>query len=191
MAGKSDNLTDPQERYVQELLIGKSQREAYRLAYPKSVKWKDSAVDSNASTLLANTKVQQRFSELKAVIAKKAEAKYMVTAERITEELARIAFSDIKDFLTFRTGKTVVGYDDDGEPIIDYAKIIDVMDSESVDGKVIQEISVDAKGTFKFKLHSKLDAIEKLNKMMGAYVEKKEEKIDQTITVNFNIPRPE
>jgi hypothetical protein len=57
-------LTTKQEKYVQGLIAGLSQREAYRKAYPNSNKWKDSAVDSNASTLMKNTKVSQRYNEL-------------------------------------------------------------------------------------------------------------------------------
>ena len=57
-------LTANQERYVQELVKGKSQRESYKIAYPNSKKWKPDSIDSNASTLLANAKVQQRYQEL-------------------------------------------------------------------------------------------------------------------------------
>ncbi|MEJ8752621.1 hypothetical protein WKS98_08345 [Lagierella sp. ICN-221743] len=58
-------LTDRQEIYVQELLNGKSQRQAYRIAYPKSKKWKDSTIDSRASKLFKDDKVFTRYSELK------------------------------------------------------------------------------------------------------------------------------
>lgn len=57
-------LTTKQEKYVQGLVAGLSQREAYKQAYPNSTKWKDSAIDSNASTLMKNTKVLQRYNEL-------------------------------------------------------------------------------------------------------------------------------
>lgn len=53
-------LTDRQEIYVQELLNGKSQRQAYRIAYPKSKKWKDSTIDSRASKLFKDDKVTQK-----------------------------------------------------------------------------------------------------------------------------------
>lgn len=58
-------LTEKQELYVQNLIKGMSQREAYRNAYPKSKKWKDSSVDSRASNLLKIDKVLTRFQELK------------------------------------------------------------------------------------------------------------------------------
>ena len=57
-------LTTKQEIFVQQLVAGQSQRQAYRKAFPSSKKWKDSAVDSNASALLQNAKVLQRYREL-------------------------------------------------------------------------------------------------------------------------------
>lgn len=59
-----DKLTPKQEMFVQGIFSGLSQRQAYREAFPNSKKWKDSAVDSNASILLQNTKVLQRYREL-------------------------------------------------------------------------------------------------------------------------------
>lgn len=61
---KNRMLTAKQEKYVQELIKGKSQREAYRIAYPNSVNWKDANVDSKASNLLKNDKVKARYNEL-------------------------------------------------------------------------------------------------------------------------------
>ena len=58
-------LTEKQELYVQNLIKGMSQREAYRNAYPKSKKWKDSSVDTRASQLLKTHKVLTRYQELK------------------------------------------------------------------------------------------------------------------------------
>jgi len=57
-------LTQKQERFVQELIKGKSQREAYRIAYPSSKKWKDNVVDVKALELLKNGKVKVRYEEL-------------------------------------------------------------------------------------------------------------------------------
>lgn len=57
-------LTDKREKFVQNLVKGMTQREAYKQAYPKSQKWKDSSVDSRASNLLKTNKVLTRFQEL-------------------------------------------------------------------------------------------------------------------------------
>ena len=76
---KGRMLTTKQERFVQELIKGKSQRQAYRIAYPSSKGWKDEAVDSKASTLFKNDKVKQRYDEL-----------YKKTEEKITYDAAEV-----------------------------------------------------------------------------------------------------
>ena len=57
-------LTTKQELFVQNLVAGQSQRQAYRKAFSSAEKWKDNAVDSAASRLLQNSKVSARYREL-------------------------------------------------------------------------------------------------------------------------------
>lgn len=176
-------LTDNQEKFVQELIKGKSQREAYRTAYPKSINWKDEVVDVNASKLFKNTKVLLRYNEIHDRLVKEAEDECIVTAKEVLRELKRIGFADIKDFLSFRTAKTVIAHDKEtGEPIIDFSPIIELIDSDLVDGKAIQEVSINARGTFSFKLHDKMSALDKLGKHLGLFADK--------IEVNGNINNP-
>ena len=58
------SLTSKQEKYVQGLVAGLSQRQAYREAYPNSMDWKDRTVDSRASELLKKSNVLGRYNEL-------------------------------------------------------------------------------------------------------------------------------
>ena len=60
------------ETFAQELAKGMSQRKAYRVAFPSSLKWKDETVDSKASALAKNDKVLARVTELKDVSSSKA-----------------------------------------------------------------------------------------------------------------------
>lgn len=57
-------LTPKQEKFVQNLVNGMSQRQAYRDAFPNSVKWKDNVVDSKASTMFNDGKILERYNEL-------------------------------------------------------------------------------------------------------------------------------
>ena len=183
-------LTEKQEKFIQELVKGKSQREAYRIAYPKSVDWKDETVDQNASKLMRHTKVLPRYNELKGRLVKEAEDECIVTAKEVLRELKRIGFADIKDYLSYKTAKTVVDRDPQtGEPVIDYQQIIDVLDSDQVDGRVIQEVSI-KRGTFTFKMYDKMAALDKLGKTLGMFTEKIETSGEQNIKINFGIPRP-
>lgn len=63
-------LTIKQEKFVQGLLEGLSQRESYKRAYTCD-NWTDKAVDENASKLFKNTKVRTRYTELMAQITDK------------------------------------------------------------------------------------------------------------------------
>ena len=58
-----DKLTLKQELFVQGIISGLSQRQAYRKAY-KAEKMSDETVDSKASELLKNGKVTVRYREL-------------------------------------------------------------------------------------------------------------------------------
>ena len=86
-------LTSQQEAFARAVAEGKSQAEAYRTAYPRSNDWKDSAVWSEASRLMAAPKVSARVAELQAEIAKqvcieKAEVVRLL-ASVLTRELVR------------------------------------------------------------------------------------------------------
>lgn len=62
--GGSVSLTAKEEKYVQGLVAGLSQRQAYLKAYPNSKEWKDRTVDSRASELLKKSNVLGRYNEL-------------------------------------------------------------------------------------------------------------------------------
>ena len=61
--GGSVLLTQKQEKYVQGLVAGLSQREAYKRAY-NAKNMKDTTIDARASKLLAEYKVNARYREL-------------------------------------------------------------------------------------------------------------------------------
>lgn len=73
-------LTSKQEKYVNNLVKGMSQRIAYRNAYPSSKKWKDETVDSKASTLLKNEKVKERYKKLIDKVNNKLEERTIMNA---------------------------------------------------------------------------------------------------------------
>ena len=183
-------LTDNQEKYVEELIKGKSQREAFRIAYPKSVHWKDNVVDVRACELFKQSKIKVRYDEIHDRIVKEAEDECVVSAKEVLRELKKVAFADMKDFLSYKTCKTKVGNDkESGEPIIDYATVIDLIDSEKIDGKLIKEVSINSNGTFSFKLQDKMAALDKLGKYLGLFADKVEidGKIDSHHTGHINL----
>ena len=57
------SLTSKQEKFIQALVAGKSQRQAYKEAY-NAAKMKDETIDTRACELLKNSKVKARYDEL-------------------------------------------------------------------------------------------------------------------------------
>lgn len=64
-------LSPQRERFAQGIADGLSQADAYRVAYPKSEKWKPETLWSKASALMVDGKVMARVSELKEALAEK------------------------------------------------------------------------------------------------------------------------
>jgi phage terminase small subunit len=164
-------ITARQERFVQALFSGLSQRQAYMEAYNCRT-CKGATIDNRASKLFKKEQVSARLTELQNELKNRN----IVTKERILEEFAKIGFADIKDFLSYRTEKTQVDEpvrDEDGTiSIYKYKMIIEAKDSKDVDGTIISEVSLGKDGTFKFKLHDKLNALEKMGKILGIFTEK-------------------
>jgi len=173
-------LTVKQENYVQGLFRGLTQRQAYKAAYDAE-NMTDKSIDEKACELAANVKICERLEQLQD------EIKYrnMATVERVVAEYAKIAFSDIKDFVSFKTEKTIVDTDDEGNPIYGYKQIVDAKSSEEIDGSMVNEVSIGKDGTFKFKLHDKKGALDMIGKHLGMFVDKVEVDAAQTITIRI------
>ena len=75
-------LTPKQEKYVQGLVSGLSQREAYKNAY-NAKNMKDTTIDARASKLLAEYKVSMRYNEL----IEEHKSKALFTREEAVSEL--------------------------------------------------------------------------------------------------------
>lgn len=83
-------LTPKREAYVQNLIKGMSQREAYKAAFNAS-RMKDSTIDSNASRLLSDSKVAARYDELQNEVVKASQAAAVASATEVLEEITSIA----------------------------------------------------------------------------------------------------
>lgn len=161
-------LTKKQKLFCDEYLIDLNATRAYKDAYP-NIK-KDETAKAAGSRLLTNVNVKFYIEEK----MKEREKRTEVTQDRVLKELAKIGFADIKDYLEYKTVKAIVERDENGEPIIDYRQIIDVIDSTEVDTSVIQEVSIGRDGTFKFKLYDKQKALVDIGKHLGMFTEKME-----------------
>lgn len=91
-------LTNQQEIFAQEVVKHGNQSEAYRVAYPRSRKWKPETVWSESSTMMTHPKVSERVSELRALIERDAIADAS-ERRRFWTETMRNKDGDMKDRL--------------------------------------------------------------------------------------------
>src|SRR5258706_14370831 len=95
------------EAFARAIVEGKSGRAAYHAAGYSA---QGDVADAAASRLLGNVKVAARIAELKGEAAQAA----IVTAARILEELAKLAFANMLDYMRVRP---------DGDPGLDFSKM--------------------------------------------------------------------
>lgn len=168
MAESNSSLTAQQEKFAQEVARGKSQADAYREAYPKSKRWKDAAVHTNASKLMSDTKVLLRVEELRKAASDIAN----VSNARVIKEIARIALFDPRK-LFFDDGrpKPINHLDDDTA-----AALAGLDVTEEFDGSGQERTFVGF--TKKYKIADKNAALEKLARILGLYEKDNAQKID-------------
>ena len=156
-------LTPKQKMFVAEYLVDlNATQAAIRAGYsPKR------AMEIGYQ-LLHKTTMQ---AALKVAMDNRA-ARTGITADRVLKEYAKIGFADIKDFLSFGTVKTEVDWDADAnKPIFGYKQVVEAKPSDEVDGTLINEVSINRDGTFKFKLHDKKGALDMIGKHLGMFTE--------------------
>ena len=86
------SLTIKQEIFVQRLIEGYSQREAYKFAY-NCEKMKDSTIDNNAYKLMQNNEILTRYEELKNELKQKM----FYTVEKANDDLEWIKLKAKED----------------------------------------------------------------------------------------------
>lgn len=153
-------MTPAQKRFADEYLIDLNATRAYKVAYPNCKK--DETASAAGSRMLGNVKVKQ-YIEAKQ---KELEEKSGVTQQKIIEELAKIAFADIRK-----------AYDKNGNlrPIQDLdddtaGAIIGVESFEEYDGRGDDREYIG--DTKKIKMADKIRAAELLGKHLGMFKEK-------------------
>ena len=85
-------LTPKQERFVQNVFKGMSQREAYKDSYNVK-RMSDKTIDEEACKLFNSPKISTRYQEL----VDKLEKKTIMTAEERMEWLSKVITGDVKE----------------------------------------------------------------------------------------------
>jgi phage terminase small subunit len=179
----SDKLTIKQEKYVQGLFAGLSQREAYKQAF-NCENMSDETIDKRACELANLGKIKGRLKEL----TDELKERNMVTVEKVLAELALIGFSDTTDFVAIEEREYIAGFelDENGKedltkPIMRTGKgVVIHATNEIPDNKVkaLAGIKQGANG-IEIKMHDKVKALELMGKHLGMFIDKTELEIKE------------
>ena len=165
-------MTDAQKRFCDEYLIDLNASRAYKVAYPNCKK--DETARANSSRLLTIANIQEYISEKQKEIEKRTE----VTQDMVINELAKIAFLDIRKLYTENGRlKNVADIDDDTVGAISSLETLEEYDGYGDDREKIGD-------TQKVKLLDKTKALELLGRHLGMFKEK------VTIDGNVNTNNP-
>lgn len=156
MAGRrtKNNLTEYQEKFIEEYLKDLNQSQA---AIRAGYKGKHSTAKISASRMMTNLNIRAEIDRRIAERSKKNE----ITADRVLQELAAIAFSDIRKIF------------DDKNDLREISKI----DDETAKAISSIEVEVDKVGnrvfstTKKIKLNDKLRALQLVGNHIGMFKE--------------------
>lgn len=148
MAVKNEHgLTPQQEKFAQEVASGKSLAEAYRIAYPKSLKWADTTLWPHASKMMCNGKVSTRVKAL----AQKVEQTFVIDTAALLRETSRLAHSNVANILH-----------PDGR-----VKLPHELDPDTA--AAVSSFEMNEKGEIKYKFWDKNSAQERLFKHKGLF----------------------
>lgn len=145
---ESAGLTEKQEAFCQEYLLDlNATQAAIRAGYSEKT------AGSIANQLRKEDAIQARLTELMEARSKRTE----VTQDRVLMELARLAFSNMRDFVTWGP---------DGVSLKPSAELED--DDARCVAEVYQSVTQHG-GSLRFKLHDKLGALRDIAKHLGMF----------------------
>lgn len=161
-------LNNRQLLYCEGILDGLSQVDAYGKAYNSNSR---DAAKNGGSLLMKNPEVRQYLDRRRREIAERTD----ITIERTLKEIARVAYSDIREF---------VSWDKDGAVFVPSDKLTLDQAAAIMSIKTRTRSQTDKEGQvttvteMELKAHPKMDALEKLMKAQGAYQKDRENEAD-------------
>jgi phage terminase small subunit len=162
------SVMDRVEIFAASIIQGNSQADAYRTAYPSAAKWTNQIVAQKASVFAKRPEVKARVEALRGHAMKANE----VTAERIVQELARLAFLDPRKLFDESGSPVGVGQlDDDTAAAIAGLDTVMIGNKDAGFGQVLKVKLADKKGA--------LDTLARINGMFKDKVEVKSEGLDK------------
>lgn len=153
-------MTNAQKRFCDEYLVDLNATRAYKVAYPNCKK--DETAKSAGSRLLTNVNLQNYISEK----IKEREKRTEVTQDRVINELAKIAFMDIRKLYTENGQlKNIADIDGNTAGAISSLETLEEYDGYGDDREKIGD-------TKKVRLLDKTKALELLGRHLGIFNDK-------------------
>lgn len=100
-------------------LNGNNGADAYAAAYPPSRKNTPQYRSEKASRLLATDKIKVKIQSLAVRVVEVLDRKFDITAEKVLQELAAIAFANADDYYEWGTRKIPIMNRKTGQPVLD------------------------------------------------------------------------
>lgn len=148
----ANKLTDKQDRFVEEYLVDlNATQAAIRAGYSEKT------AKEMAHENLTKPHIRNAISEKRKALSEKTG----VTAERVINELALVAFANMHDYMDI---------DEKGLPVIDWATL--TRKQAAAMSEVTTEVTASGAQKTKFKLHSKMNALDLLGKHFGLFITK-------------------
>lgn len=147
-------LTAKQEKFVQELAKGKSQREAYEAAYNTS-KMKPATIDKKASLLFKKGEIRGRYKKILEEAVEASDDNTVSIRKTIIDTSLAIVRANLGDILELKRGRG-------GR----YLQCVPKDDPSKLDMRAVKKIRYDNAGRLILELHDKQSAI---NTLMQIY----------------------
>ncbi len=177
-------MTDAQKRFCDEYLIDLNATRAYKTAYSRCKK--DETANVNGSKLLRNAKVQEYIAEK----MKEREQRTEITQDMVVNELAKIAFFNIKEIYNANgTLKEITNINEKTAGAISSIKTLQKAGAMKINVKTDDNIPIEhiQEQTVEFKTNDKVKALELLGKHLGMFKEQLDISQDKPFEVNINV----
>lgn len=109
------------------------------------------------------------------------EARTLITADRVLKEYAKLAFSEITDYLDVATERVVVDWDTDPEtgetvPIWEIKQLLILKDTKDIPKEKLAAIQSIKHGRYglEFTLHDKKGSLDSIGKHLGMFIDRHE-----------------
>lgn len=134
-------LSEREEKFVESLILGNSQRISYRNAF-NCRNFSDKTVDEKASRLFSADKIQARLKQLRNRIISESEQDAIMQGKEILQELTKTARCSLGDVLDVKVK--------DG--------MVDISLKQDFDMQNVKEMYIDRNGNLRVKMYSHMDA---------------------------------